>query len=455
MAEVVVQKRVAPHAPDAEKSVIGAMLIDREAIEVASEYLTGEDFYNRQLGVYFDVIMELHLAGREADPVTLQERLKEKSLPPEYTKDEYIRDLVVNVVTSAHIKSYAQAVQDNAIRRRLIEVAENLQSDCYSGGKDIDVLLDTAEKNIFDVTQRFNRGEYKPISQLVMEGLERISAAGKIKGHITGIATGLRELDFATAGFQPSDLILIAARPSMGKTAFALTITDYMAFQENRAVAIFSLEMSREQLINRLFSMEAHVGMQQIRTGNLSDAEWERLVPGADTISKSKLIIDDTPGISVAEMRSKCRKYKAEHGLDIIFVDYLQLMSAGRGGRSDSRQQEISEISRALKGLARELAIPVVALSQLSRAVESRTDRRPILSDLRESGAIEQDADVVMFLYREEYYFPDTEKKDIAELIIAKQRNGPTGKHELMFRPEVARFVNIEKRYTGEEARER
>ncbi|MBR0165197.1 MAG: replicative DNA helicase [Lachnospiraceae bacterium] len=447
MAEETIVKRTAPHAPEAERSCIGAMLIDREAIEVACEYLTGEDFYNRQLGVYFDAIAELHRAGREADPVTLQEKLKEKNLPPEYTRAEFIRDLVTDVVTSAHIRSYAQAVQDNAVRRRLIRVAEELATDCYAGGKEIDVLLDTAEKNIFDVTQQFNRGEYKPISRIVMEGLQRISEAGKIKGNITGLATGFSELDYATAGFQPSDLILIAARPSMGKTALALSITDYMAFHDKRSVAIFSLEMSKEQLLNRLFSMESRVGMQQLRTGNLSDAEWERLVAGADTIGASHLIIDDTPGLSVSEMRSKCRKYKAEHGLDIAFVDYLQLMSPGRGRSSESRQQEISEISRSLKALARELNIPVVALSQLSRAVESRTDHRPMLSDLRESGAIEQDADVVMFLYRDEYYNKDTEKRGITEVTLAKQRNGPLGMQELLFLPENARFVNIERKF--------
>ena len=447
MAEEATVKRTAPHAPDAERSVVGAMLIDREAIEIAAEFLTGEDFYNRQIGVYFDAILELHHAGRAADPVTLQEKLKEKNLPPEYAKDEYIRDLVMGVVTSAHVKSYAQAVQDASIRRKLIRAAEDMSADAYAGGKEIDALLDAAEKNIFDVTQRFNRGEYKPIDRLVNEGLDRIQAAGKVKGHVTGLATGFADLDYHTAGFQPSDLILIAARPSMGKTALALSITDYMAFHDKRTVAIFSLEMSREQLLNRLFSMEAHVGMQQIRTGKLTDAEWERLVDGAGTIAASSLILDDTPGISVAEMRSKCRKYQAEHGLDIVFVDYLQLMSPGRGRASESRQQEISEISRSLKSLARELHIPVVALSQLSRAVETRTDHRPMLSDLRESGAIEQDADVVMFIYREDYYNKETDNKDVTELIIAKQRNGPLGTQRLMFRPENARFVSMERQY--------
>ncbi|MBR0093025.1 MAG: replicative DNA helicase [Lachnospiraceae bacterium] len=446
MAEELIASRIPPHAPDAERSVIGAMLFDAEAIETACEYITGEDFYNRQLGVYFDAIVELHHAGRQVDPVTLQERLKGKNLPAEYTKAEYINDLVAGVITSANIKSYALDVQDNAIRRKLIRVSDELAADCFAGGKDIETLLDTAEKNIFDVTQRLNRGDHVPILQIVVEGMNRISEAGKIKGHVTGLATGFADLDYDTAGFQPSDLILIAARPSMGKTALALSITNYMAFQEKKAVAIFSLEMSKEQLINRLFSMEAGVDLKLLRSGKLSEAEWSRLMEGSDVIASSNLIIDDTPGISVAEMRSKCRRYKAEYGLDIVFIDYLQLMSPGRGGRSsESRQQEISEISRSLKALARELNIPVVALSQLSRAVESRTDHRPMLSDLRESGAIEQDADVVMFIYREDYYNKDTENRGITELIIAKQRNGPLGTQELLFLPENARFVSLEK----------
>ncbi|MBR5970729.1 MAG: replicative DNA helicase [Lachnospiraceae bacterium] len=446
MAEELITTRIPPHAPDAERSVIGAMLFDEEAIEIACEYITGEDFYNRQLGLYFDTIVELHHANRQADPVTLQERLKGKNLPPEYTKAEYINGLIAGVITSANIKSYALDVQDNSIRRKLIRVSDNLAADCYAGGKDIETLLDTAEKNIFDVTQRFNRGDHVPIFDIVVEGLSRISEASKIKGYVTGIATGFPDLDRATAGFQPSDLILLAARPSMGKTALALNITSHIAFREKKTVAIFSLEMSKEQLVNRLFSLEAGIDLQRLRTGKLQDYEWPKLMEGSDVIAESNLIIDDTPGISVAELRSKCRRYKAEMGLDIVFVDYLQLMSAGRGGRAtDSRQQEISEISRALKGIARELNVPVVALSQLSRAVESRTDHRPMLSDLRESGAIEQDADVVMFIYREDYYNKDTERRGIAEIIIAKQRNGPIGPEELLWLPENARFVSLDK----------
>lgn len=277
-----------------------------------------------------------------------------------------------------------------------------------------------------------------------MNAMENIERASHNKGNVTGVATGFLDLDYKTAGLQPSDLILVAARPSMGKTAFVLNVAEYVAFKQNKTVAIFSLEMSKEQLVNRLFSMESHVDSQHLRTGNLSDAEWEQLIESAAQIGKSNLIIDDTPGISISELRSKCRKYKLEHNLEMVIIDYLQLMS-GSGRSTDSRQQEISDISRSLKALARELHVPVVALSQLSRAVEQRPDHRPMLSDLRESGAIEQDADVVMFIYRDDYYNKDTERKGIAEIIIAKQRNGPIGTVELVWLPDYTKFANLAK----------
>ena len=290
--------------------------------------------------------------------------------------------------------------------------------------------------------QRGNTKEFTPIKDVVLNALDRIEKASKTKGTVTGIPTGFIDLDYKLSGLQPSDLVLIAARPSMGKTAFVLNIAQHMAFRQNKSVAIFSLEMSKEQLVNRLFALEAHVDAQLIRNGNLKDSDWEKLIEGAGTIGQSKLIIDDTSGISITELRSKCRKMKLEMGLDAIIIDYLQLMS-GSGGRSnESRQQEISEISRALKGVARELNVPVIALSQLSRAVEQRTDKRPMLSDLRESGAIEQDADVVMFIYRDDYYNPDTNDKNIAEIIIAKQRNGPIGTVRLAWIPQYTRFGN-------------
>ena len=321
---------------------------------------------------------------------------------------------------------------------------EAIADECYQGQEPLEAILERTEKQVFELVQnRGGNGEYVPIKQVVLNALEKIEKASKSKGTVTGIPTGFIDLDYKTSGLQPSDLILVAARPSMGKTAFVLNIAQHVAFKQNRTVAIFSLEMSKEQLVNRLLAMESHVDSQNMRTGNLKDEDWTKLVEGADIIGKSNLIIDDTPGISIAEMRSKCRKYKLEHNLGIIMIDYLQLMSGS--GKSDSRQQEISDISRSLKALARELNVPVIALSQLSRAVEQRPDHRPMLSDLRESGAIEQDADVVMFIYRDDYYHKDTEKKDIAEIIIAKQRNGPIGTVELVWLPRYTQFVNMKK----------
>lgn len=303
--------------------------------------------------------------------------------------------------------------------------------------------MEQTEKSMFQLLQRRTTGEYVPIKQVVLNALDKIEKASKSKGTVTGIPTGFIDLDYKLSGFQPSDFILIAARPSMGKTAFVLNIAQYMAFKKNKAVAIFSLEMSKEQLVNRLFSLESQVDAQSLRTGNMKDSDWEKLIEGAGVIGQSKLIIDDTPGISISELRSKCRKYKLEHGLDIIIIDYLQLMTGSVGKSSESRQQEVSDISRQLKGLARELNVPVVSLSQLSRAVESRPDKRPMLSDLRESGAIEQDADVVMFIYRDEYYNKDSEFKKQAEIIIAKQRNGPVGTVNLAWLGEYTKFANL------------
>lgn len=435
-------KRIMPNSLEAEQSVIGAMIMDAEAIEVASEYLTGEDFYNRQLGAIYDAIVGLFGGGRAVDVVTLQEKLKELNIPPEFSAPEYINNLVMAVPTSANIREYVDIVSEKALLRRLIRATEETTKEAYAQNAPVTEILDGAEKRVFEVTEKRGVSEDIPIRTAVMQALKRIEKASKTKGNVTGIATGFTDLDYNTTGFQPSDLILIAARPSMGKTALALNIAQYMALHENEAVAIFSLEMSREQLINRLLAMESRVDAQKIRSGNLEDPDWEALIEGANVIGASKLVIDDTPGISVPELRTKCRRYKAEKDIKIVFIDYLQLMSAS-GSRADSRQQEISEISRALKALARELNIPVVALSQLSRAVESRTDHRPMLSDLRESGAIEQDADVVMFIYRDDYYKKDTEKRGIAEIIIAKQRNGPIGTVELFWRAEVTRFQNL------------
>lgn len=410
----------------------------------ASEMLTSDDFYQHQYGVIFDAMVELFNEGKPVDLVTLQDRLKEKDLPPEITSMEFVRDLLNAVPTSANVRHYATIVSEKAVLRRLIKLSEEIENECYLNKEPVEVILEETEKRMFKLLQQRNSGDYVPIRQVVMNTLENIERASKTKGNVTGLATGFTDLDYKTSGFQPSDFILVAARPSMGKTAFVLNIAQYMAFKKDKAVAIFSLEMSREQLMNRLFSMESKVDSQSLRTGNLKDEEWSKLIESAGIIGESNLIIDDTPGISIAEMRSKCRKYKLEHGLDIIIIDYLQLMT-GSGRGSDSRQQEISDISRSLKALARELNVPVVALSQLSRAVEQRTDHRPMLSDLRESGAIEQDADVVMFIYRDDYYNKDSEDKGIAEIIIAKQRNGPIGTVNLVWLPDYTKFANIQR----------
>ena len=436
-------KRVLPHSVEAEQSVIGSMIMDRDAIMTASEVITSEDFYQSQYGVLFDAMLELYNEGKPVDLVTLQERLREKDVPPEISSLEFVRDLLDAVPTSANVRHYATIVQEKSMLRKLIKVNEDIANTCYLAREKTEDILEETEKKIFDLLQYRSTGDFVPIKQVVLNALDKIEKASKNKGTVTGIPTGFIDLDYKTSGFQPSDLILIAARPSMGKTAFVLNVAQHMAFKEGKTVAIFSLEMSKEQLVNRLFSLESKVDSQALRTGNLTDEDWAKLIEGAAVVGKSNLIIDDTPGISIAELRSKCRKFKLEHDLGIIIIDYLQLMSGGK--HSESRQQEISEISRSLKAVARELNVPVVALSQLSRAVEQRPAHRPMLSDLRESGAIEQDADVVMFLYRDDYYNKDTDKKNIAEVIIAKQRNGPIGTVELVWLPNYTKFANMKK----------
>lgn len=443
-AEEALLKRILPHSIEAEQSVVGAMIMDAEAIVTASEIVTSEDFYSKQYGVLFDAMVELNDEGKPVDPVTLLDRLREKDVPPEVASPEFIMDLMAVPLTSANVKYYAGIVADKAVLRRLIRLNEEIANNCYVGKENLETILEDTEKRVFDLIQRRGGGDFVPIRQIVLDVMDNIERASRSSGNVTGVATGFLDLDYKTAGLQPSDLILIAARPSMGKTAFVLNVAEYVAFKQNKTVAVFSLEMSKEQLVNRLFSMEAKVDSQHLRTGNLSDTEWEKLIESAAEIGKSNLIIDDTPGISVSELRSKCRKYKLEHNLEMVIIDYLQLMS-GSGRSTDSRQQEISDISRSLKALARELKVPVVALSQLSRAVEQRPDHRPMLSDLRESGAIEQDADVVMFIYRDDYYNKDTEKKGIAEIIIAKQRNGPIGTVELVWLPDYTKFANLAK----------
>ncbi|MFR3666718.1 MAG: replicative DNA helicase [Ruminococcus sp.] len=437
-------KRILPHSEEAERFVVGCMMMSRDAIMVAAEILTGEDFYLQMMGVVFDAMVELYNEGKPVDFVTLPEKLKEKDVPPEVSSMEFAKDLFNSVPTSANVKYYANIVNEKAMLRRLIKLNEEIANTCYLSKDSVEDILEDTEKRMFQLLQRRTGGDCVPIRQVVLNALGTIEKASQMKGTVTGVSTGFVDLDYKTSGLQPSDFILVAARPSMGKTAFVLNMAQHMAFRKEKTVAIFSLEMSKEQLVNRLFSLESKVDSQKIRTGNLEDEDWAKLIEGAGIIGNSHLIIDDTPGISISELRSKCRKFKLEQGLDIIIIDYLQLMSgSGRGG--NSRQQEISDISRALKGVARELNVPVVALSQLSRAVEKRDDKRPMLSDLRESGAIEQDADVVMFIYRDDYYNKDTENKNMAEIIIAKQRNGPIGTVNLVWMPEYTRFVNAKK----------
>ncbi|MCR5341880.1 MULTISPECIES: replicative DNA helicase [unclassified Butyrivibrio] len=444
MPEENVIQRTMPNSLEAEQSVVGAMIIDKDAIQIASEIITGDDFYNRQLGMLFEAMVELHKEGTPVDGITLQNHLKEKNAPPQVYDMNYILGMAEAVPTSANVKFYAEIVHEKSKLRELIHSCGDIINNCYNDNMDLQDLMTDTEKEIFRITQLRNSGEFVPISEVVMNALNKIEQASKMQGTVTGLSTGFTDLDYRTAGFQPSDLILIAARPSMGKTAFVLNIAQHMAFHQDKTVAVFSLEMSKEQLVNRLMSMESHVDSQHIRTGNMTDMDWENLIESADLIGRSHLIIDDTPGISIQELQSKCRKFKMEHNLHIIMIDYLQLMSGSGKRSSESRQQEVSEISRSLKALARELNVPVVALSQLSRAVESRPDHRPMMSDLRESGAIEQDADMVMFIYRDDYYNKDTDRKGVSEIIIAKQRNGPIGTVELAWLPEFTKFANLE-----------
>lgn len=442
-------KRILPHNEDAEISVVGSMLIDPETINLAAEMLTGNDFYNRSYGIIFDTMVELYMSGKSVDPVILQNSLREKNAPPETSSTETISNIINTVPTSANIKGYASIVAEKAMLRKIIKANEGIAERCYKDQEDLNTILNDTEKSIFDLVQKRNTEDLTPIRQVVNNALNSIEQAYQNKGVVTGVATGFTDLDYKTSGLHPSELILIAARPAMGKTAFVLNLAQHMALRQNKVVAMFSLEMSKEQLVNRMFSLQSTVDAQNIRTGRLSLDDWNRLTRSATEIGMSKLVIDDTPGITVNEMRSKLRKVKLQMGLDIVIIDYLQLMSGS--GKSESRQNEISEISRSLKVMARELDCPVIALSQLSRAVEQRTDHRPMLSDLRESGAIEQDADVVMFIYRDDYYNKDTPKQGVSEIIIAKQRSGPIGTIELAWIPELTKFANLEHSHKHDE----
>nr|WP_330408016.1 replicative DNA helicase [Vallitalea guaymasensis] len=435
-------KGLPPYSLEAEQSVIGSMILDREAIATGSESLMPDDFYQPDLKVIFEAIIDLYNKNKAVDLVTLENKLKDEGVLDQIGGINYLSKLAVAVPTSAHIKNYAQIVKEKAVLRKLIKTSREIIDESYDGKNKLEDVLNGAEEKIFNIMQDRRTEEFSSIKDLVVPTLNKIETIHKNQGKVTGIPTGFIDLDYKTAGLQPSDLVLIAARPSMGKTAIALNMAQHAAIKENAATAIFSLEMSKEQLVNRLLCSEAMVDAQKVRTGDLEDEDWAKIASGSSVLSNAPIYIDDTPGITVSEMKAKCRKLKLEKGLDLILIDYLQLMSGN--GKTESRQQEISEISRSLKALAREMEAPVVALSQLSRACESRADHRPMLSDLRESGAIEQDADVVMFLYRDEYYNPESEAKNQGELIIAKQRNGPTGTIHLVWMGQYTKFASME-----------
>ncbi len=444
LSEKLIQ-RVIPHSQEAEQSVIGSMLRDKEAVAAATELLSEEDFYQRQYAILFRVMRELYNEAKPVDLVTVQEKLRGKDIPPELSEIAFLKEIMQSVATSVNVRSYCSIVKEKSVLRALIRANEEIAELCYSGGEELEEVLSIAEKKIFDLLQKRSAREFTPIEDVAMTVLHNIEKASRQKDPITGVPTGFLDLDYRTAGLQPSDLILVAARPSMGKTAFVLNILDYVGVRKNMPAMVFSLEMSKEQLVNRMLSLETLIDADKLRKGTLTDEDWATLIEGIDRVVASNIIIDDTPGISVSELRSKCRKAKLERGLSLIMIDYLQLMTGSAGKRAENRQQEITEISRSLKALAREMNCPVIALSQLSRACEQRPDHRPMLSDLRDSGAIEQDADIVMFLYRDDYYNKDTEHPNEAEIIIAKQRNGPIGTVTLLWQPEYTRFVNAER----------
>lgn len=434
-------KQIMPHSLEAEQAVIGSMLMDAEAIPSATEILTSADFYNKQYAALFDAMVELYNEGKSCDLVTIKAKLEEDGVPTEVISIDFIREILAGVPTSANIKQYAGIVYEKAVLRNLVRTNSEISNIVYSGNEKLEDILEMTEKKIFDIVQRRSNGEYVHIRKIVLNVLEKMERAAQTRGTITGLPTGFIDLDNQLSGLQPSDFILVAARPSVGKTAFILNITEHMALKKNIPVAIFSLEMSKEQLINRVMAQHSMVDSQKIRVGNLSDVEWGKIMETADVIANSEIVIDDTPGISIGELRSKCRKLKLEKDIQIVIIDYLQLMSGS--GKVSSREQEISEISRSLKAIARELNVPVIALSQLNRAVESRPDRKPIMADLRESGSIEQDADVIMLLSRKYNEEEKIEDRNTIIVNVAKQRNGPVGEIELLWMPEYTKFQSI------------
>jgi len=430
-----------PQNISAEQAALGSMLLQEDAILHGVDILRPEDFYKKSHQIIFKCILELFEKSRGVDLVTLTEELNRVNLLEEIGGVTYLTNLINSVPTAANIEYYIKIIEEKSILRNLINSATKIISMGYEEKEDAKVLLDKAEHLVFEISQRNIRQSFVPIKELITDSYEKIEDLYHREEFITGVSSGFDEFDEITTGFQPSEFIVIAGRPAMGKTAFCMSIAQYASISKNTPVAIFSLEMSKSQLVQRMLCSEARIDAHNLRKGRLAEKDWAPLSNAAGRLSSAPIFIDDTAGITCLEIKAKARRLKAQHNLGLVIIDYLQLISSS--GRIENRQQEISEISRSLKGLARELNVPVIAVSQLSRAVEQRIERRPRLSDLRESGAIEQDADLVVFIYREEYYKPKTEKKGIAEVIISKQRNGPTGKVELTFVKEYAKFENL------------
>lgn len=435
--------RIPPHNIEAEQSVIGCVILDKEVIPSVTEILRKDDFYREDHREIYDAVLDLYQRAEPVDLITVSEQLKARGTLDKVGGLEYLTSLANMVPTTANARHYAKIVEEKSILRKLIKTSSEIINMGYEASEEVTIVLDRAEKSIFDILQKRNTRGFSHIKDVLVDTFNKLEELYNNKGHITGVPTGFIDLDYKTAGLQNSDLILIAARPAMGKTSFALNIAQYAAVHSNVPVAIFSLEMSREQLVNRMLCSEVMIDSQKMRTGKLEDDDWQKIARALGPLSEAPIYIDDTPGTSVMEIRAKCRRLKLEKNLGLVVIDYLQLMQGS--GRSESRQQEISEISRSLKILAKEVNVPVIALSQLSRAPEARSDHRPMLSDLRESGAIEQDADLVMFLYRDDYYNEDSEKRNIAEVIIAKHRNGSTGTVELAWLGQYTKFGNLKK----------
>ena len=437
--------KIPPHDIDAEQAVLGSMLTDKEAVNAAIESLKEDAFYRDDNRIIFQAIVNLYSKSEPIDIITLKDELESMDKFEQVGGYEYLASLPDKVPTTANVQKYIKIVEEKSILRNLIKTANEIIELGYDPTEDVEDIMDGAEKKIFDIMQSKNQKGYTPIKDVLVESFTKLEELYNRKQHITGVPTGFAELDYKTAGLHGSELILVAARPAMGKTAFALNLATNAALRGNAPVAIFSLEMSKDQLVNRILCSEAMVDSNKVRTGKLDEDDWVKLAGAIGPFSEAEMYIDDTPGISVMEIRTKCRKLKMEKNIGLVVIDYLQLVQGNK--RTASREQEISEISRSLKILAKEINVPVIALSQLSRAVEQRPDHRPMLSDLRESGAIEQDADIVMFLYRDDYYNKESEKKDIAEVIIAKQRGGQTGTVELLWMGNYTKFVNLERRF--------